>query len=101
VHQHTAFFGSHGRIELSNPFAQAPDRQAQILIGGDRGIWDPAVESHETFEPLNMYINQAEKFCQAVEKGKLEFPLEDALANMRIIDDLFRSGKSGAWENVD
>jgi predicted dehydrogenase len=101
VHQHMAFFGSHGRIELSDPFAQAPDRQAQILIGGDRGIWDPAMESHETFEPLNMYINQAEKFCQAVEKGKLEFPLEDALANMRIIDALFRSGKSGAWENVD
>ncbi len=100
VQQHMAFFGSHGRIELSDPFAQAPDREAQILIGGDRGIWDPAVEGYESFAPLNMYINQTEEFCQAVESGKLEFPLEDGLANMRILDALFRSGKSGAWETV-
>ena len=100
VHQHMAFFGSHGRIELSDPFAQAPDRHAQILIGGDRGIWDPALEEYETFEPLNMYANQAEEFSAAVRGGTLEFPLEDALANMRILDALFRSGKSGAWENV-
>jgi predicted dehydrogenase len=100
VQQHMAFFGSHGRIELADPFAQAPDRKAQILIGGDRGIWDDAVESQESFEPLNMYINQAEEFCQAVHNGTLEFPLEDALANRRILDTLFHSGKSGAWETV-
>ncbi len=100
VQQHMAFFGSHGRIELSDPFAQAPDRSARILIGGDRGIWDDAVEEFETFEPLNMYVNQAEEFSAAVRGGELEFPLEDALANMRILDALFRSGKSGAWESV-
>jgi len=100
VQQHMAFFGSHGRIELSDPFAQAPDRKAQILIGGDRGIWDAAVEDYETFEPLNMYVNQAEEFSAAVRGGELEFPLEDALNNMRILDALFRSGESGAWETV-
>ena len=100
VQQHMAFFGSHGRIELSDPFAQPSDRKAQILIGGDRGIWDDAVEEYETFEPLNMYANQAEEFSAAVRGGTLEFPLEDALANMRILDALFRSGKSGTWENV-
>ena len=100
VQQHMAFFGSHGRIELSDPFAQAPGRKAQILIGGDRGIWDDAVEEYETFEPLNMYVNQAEEFSAAVRGGVLEFPLEDALANMHILDALFRSGKSGSWENV-
>jgi len=100
VQQHIGFFGSHGRIELSDPFAQAPDRPARILVGGDRGIWDPAVEAFETFEPVNMYVNQAEEFSAAVRGGVLEFPLEDALQNMRIIDALFRSGKSGAWEAV-
>lgn len=100
VQQHMAFFGSHGRIELSDPFAQAPDRKAQILIGGDRGIWDPAVEEYESFEPLNMYINQAEEFSAAVRGGKLEFPLEDGLANMRVLDALFRSGERGAWQAV-
>ena len=47
-----------------------------------------------------MYVNQAEEFSAAVRGGKLEFPLEDGLANMRILDALFRSGKSGAWEAV-
>ena len=47
-----------------------------------------------------MYVNEAEKFNAAVRGGTLEFPLEDALANMRILDALFRSGKIGAWENV-
>ena len=28
----------------------------------------------------------------------LEFPIEDAIANMRVIDALFRSAKSGSWE---
>ena len=58
------------------------------------------MEEYETFEPLNMYVNQAEKFSTAVRGGKLEFPLEDGLANMRILDALFRSGKSGTWEAV-
>ena len=100
VQQHMAFFGSHGRIELADPFAQAPDREARILIGGDRGIWDDAVEEYETFEPLNMYTNQVEEFSAAVRGGELEFPLEDGLANMRVLDALLRSGKSGVWEEM-
>jgi len=30
----------------------------------------------------------------------LPFGIEDAIANMRVIDALFRSEKSGAWEAV-
>jgi hypothetical protein len=33
-----------------------------------------------------------------VDGAKLEFPIEDAIANMRVIDALFRSAKSGTWE---
>ena len=36
--------------------------------------------------------------------GEVEAPLaygvEDAIANMRVIDELFRSERSGAWEAV-
>jgi hypothetical protein len=39
--------------------------------------------------------------AETIRSGKpLEFPLEDSLANMRVIDALFRAGKSGKWENV-
>jgi hypothetical protein len=33
-----------------------------------------------------------------VDEAKLEFPIEDAIANVRVIDALFRSAKSGSWE---
>jgi hypothetical protein len=33
-----------------------------------------------------------------VEGSPLEFGIEDAIANMRVIDALFRSAKSGTWE---
>ena len=29
-----------------------------------------------------------------------EFPLENAVQNMRIIDAIFRSAKAGGWEKV-
>jgi hypothetical protein len=30
----------------------------------------------------------------------LPFPLEDAVANMRALDAVFRAGKSARWEEV-
>jgi hypothetical protein len=31
-------------------------------------------------------------------QAPLEFPIEDAVSNMRIIDALFRSAERGSWE---
>ena len=31
-------------------------------------------------------------------EGPLEFPIEDAIANMRVIDAAFRSARGGGWE---
>ena len=31
-------------------------------------------------------------------EAPLEFPIEDAIANMRVIDAAFRSARSGSWE---
>ncbi len=44
---------------------------------------------------------QGEAFSRAI-RGEIELPygVEDAVQNMRIIDALFRSEKSGRWEGV-
>jgi predicted dehydrogenase len=44
---------------------------------------------------------QGEAFSRAV-RGEVALPhgIEDAIANMRVIDALFRSERSGAWEAV-
>jgi predicted dehydrogenase len=45
------------------------------------------------------YTLQGDAFSRAVlGEAPLEFPIEDAIANMRVIDAAFRSARSGGWE---
>ncbi len=55
----------------------------------------------EELPAVDQYQLQGEAFSRAV-RGEFALPygIEDAIANMRIIDALFRSEKSGAWEPV-
>jgi predicted dehydrogenase len=50
---------------------------------------------------VDQYTLQGDAFARAIREGvPLEFPLEDAVRNMRVIDAIFRSGRSGRWEQV-
>jgi predicted dehydrogenase len=98
AHQRVTIVGDQGRIEIMIPFNAPPDRPTEIaiddgadLFGGGRRI--------ETFSVCDQYTLQGDAFSRAVRDGSpLEFPLEDAVANMAVIDALFRSARSGAWE---
>jgi predicted dehydrogenase len=90
--------GDKGRIEVMIPFNAPPERPAEIaidtgadLIGGGRRV--------EQFPVCDQYTLQGDAFSRAIVDGSpLEFPIEDAIANMAVIDALFRSAKSGSWE---
>jgi predicted dehydrogenase len=98
AHQRVTIMGDQGRIEVMIPFNAPIDRPTEIaidpgadLLGGGRRI--------ETFPVCDQYTLQGDAFSRAIVDGAaLEFPIEDAIANMRVIDALFRSAKSGAWE---
>ena len=98
AHQRVTIVGDQGRIEVMIPFNAPTDRPTEIaidtgadLIGGGRRV--------ETLPVCDQYTLQGDAFSSAiVDEAKLEFPIEDAIANMRVIDALFRSAKSGAWE---
>ena len=98
AHQRVTIMGDQGRIEVMIPFNAPIDRPTEIaidpgadLIGGGRKI--------ETFPVCDQYTLQGDAFSRAIRDGSpLEFPIEDAIANMRVIDALFRSAKSGGWE---
>ncbi len=61
----------------------------------------PQVAETETFEAVNQYTLQGDNFSRRLRTGEpAPFPLETAIANMRVIDALFRSGESGQWESV-
>ena len=101
VHQHMAIHGTEGRIELPDPFAQSPTREARISILGPRQIWEPLNEEVETLERVNQYVPQAEAFCAAVRgEAPPAFPLEESIKMMQALDALARSGESGRWEEV-
>ena len=98
AHQRVTIVGDAGRIEVLIPFNAPPERPAEIaidtgvdLIGGGRRV--------EQFATCDQYTLQGDAFSRAIVDGSpLEFGIEDAVANMRVIDALFRSAKSGSWE---
>jgi predicted dehydrogenase len=97
-YQRMQIFGTKARIEIEIPFNAPPDRPCRIFIddGTQPGGGSAAMES---FEVVNQYALQGDAFARAIRTGApLEFPLEDSVRNMRVLDAIFRSGKSGGWE---
>jgi predicted dehydrogenase len=97
--QRVIISGSLGRIEIEIPFNAPPDRPCRIFV---EDAPPGEVPDRQTVElPVcDQYTIQGDLFSQAVRKGRpAPYPLEDSVSNMRVIDALFRSGSSGAWEN--
>ena len=102
AHQRVTIVGDKGRIEVAIPFNAPPDRPTHITIdsGADlvrrrragRGISRSAI---------NIRCRATPSRAPCCGEAPLEFPIEDAIANMRVIDALFRSAKSGRGRSPD
>lgn len=91
-------FGTGGRIEIQIPFNAPPDRPCRIFTDDGSAPGDASARE-ETFEVCDQYGLQGDEFARLIRTGeKPEFPLEDAVANMRVIDAVFRSAHTGQWE---
>src|SRR6266487_3538387 len=90
--QRVNIFGTEGRVEIEIPFNAPPDRPCKMwLQQGDE------VEEM-LLDVCNQYTIQGDMFSQAVlNDTEAPTPLEDAVANMRVIEAVLRSAKSGAW----
>ena len=101
-YQRMQVFGTAGRIEVEIPFNAPPDRPCQVFVDDGSGAPSTSSAVIETFETMDQYTAQGDDFSMAVRTGEpLEFPVENAVRNMRILDALFRSGESGQWERVE
>jgi len=84
-------FGTKGRIEMEIPYNIPPDRPSRIFIDG----------RVEEFAAVDQYTIQGDLFSDAIQNGgEVPVPLENAVANMRVIEAVLRSGASGSWETV-
>jgi predicted dehydrogenase len=98
AYQRVQILGTKGRVEIEIPFNAKPDEPSRILIddGSDLGGSKIVVE---TVPACNQYTLQGDDFSRVVLGEKApDWPIEDAIANMRVIDAIFRSAKSGRWE---
>jgi predicted dehydrogenase len=98
--QRMQFHGTKGRIEVEIPFNAPNDRPARLLISENTST-GVASERWVELPVCDQYGVAATSFAEAILKGSAQaVPLEDTRANMRVIDAVFRSAQSGAWERT-
>ena len=99
-YQRMQILGTDGRIEIEIPFNAPPDRACRIFVDDGSELGDRSARI-ETFDVVNQYTLQGDLFADAVRNGRaLPFPLEDSVKNMRVLDAVFRAGRSGRFEEV-
>ncbi len=95
--QRVQAFGTKGRVEVEIPFNAPNDRPCRVRVDDGGDVFGSGIETL-TFEACDQYTIQAELFSRAIlEDLPTPIPLEDALANMRVIAAVFRSAETGAW----
>lgn len=99
--QGVQIFGSEGRIDMVTPFTWPAEEPARIRIAGAAPLPPGDPGTPEAIGGGDHYRLQGDDFARAVRgAAPLEFPIETAVANMRVIDALFRAGASGRFEDV-
>ena len=100
VYQRVQVCGTKRRIEIQIPF-NAPLGGETKVFSDDGSTLDGASIAAQTLPACNMYTLQGDAFSRAI-RGEIALPygVEDAIANMRVIDALFESEKSGGWVNI-
>jgi predicted dehydrogenase len=97
-HQRMQIIGTKGRIELEIPFNAPPDRPTRILVDSTGDLLGSGVRVEE-FPICDQYGIQGDLFSRAIlDGGEVPTPLEESVANMAVIDAVFRSAATGAWE---
>ena len=95
--QRVQILGTRGRIEVEIPFNAPNDRPCRVFVDDGRDVFGNGVEML-TFPTCDQYTIQGDLFSQAIlDDTPPPIPLEDALANMRVIEAVFRSSESGGW----
>jgi len=97
-YQRMQFLGTKGRIEIEIPYNAPNDRPTRIFIDDGRDVFGGGIRT-ETIPVCDQYTVQGDAFSRAIREGsEVPVPLEDAIANMAVIEAVFHAGESGRWE---
>lgn len=91
-HQSVEIFGTEGRMDIPMPFNPSSDKPTHIYL------WNEEGKQVLQFDPCNQYTLQGDNFSKAiVEEKDLPFGMDDAIANMKVIDAVVASNRKGKW----
>ncbi|MFQ5731072.1 MAG: Gfo/Idh/MocA family protein [Planctomycetaceae bacterium] len=94
-YQRVNIFGTTGRVEIEIPFNAPPDRPCKLWHQTGAGI------EEITCDVCDQYTIQGDLFAEAVlNDTPVPTPIEDAVANMRVIEAVFASAEGGGWQTV-
>jgi predicted dehydrogenase len=89
-YQRVKIFGTKGYIEIEIPFNAPPEKPCKIWYGDGNDIKEVVLEI------CDQYTIQGDLFSQAIFANKpVPTPLEDALANMLVVEAIVKSNKQG------
>lgn len=88
--QRADLHGTLGRIEIELPFNPSPVEPTSLLVcKGEK-------KENILIDPIDQYTLQGDAFSRAILDGSdVPTPLSDGIANMRVIDAVFRSAREG------
>jgi predicted dehydrogenase len=97
-HQSLDILGTRGRIAMEIPWSMPHERPSRLLVeDGSRASGEGPVEVW--FPACDQWGEECDRFCEAIRNGApAPVPIEDAVANMRVLDAIARSARSGQWE---
>jgi predicted dehydrogenase len=94
-YQRVNIFGDAGRIEIEIPFNAPPDQPCKMWLETSAGI------EEMMFDICDQYTIQGDLFSLAViNDAPVPTPLEDAVANMKVIEAVIESGRAAKWIEI-
>ena len=95
--QRVQIFGTEGRLEIRSPLFAPADEPTVLFLDSSKKL------GFELAKPIKIaksdqYRLQAESFTRVIQgKEVLEYGVDDAVKQMKVIDAVFRSAKQNRW----
>ena len=100
-HQWVDIFGARARLAVEIPWSMPSDRPSRLILDDGLSLTKETLVSLP-FDPCDQWQVQCDRFCEAIQSGApAPIPIEDAIANMQVIDAIFRSVRTGRWERPE
>ena len=94
-YQRVHILGTEGRIEIEIPFNAPPDKSTRIWLHSKSDT------EEIRFDPIDQYTIQGDLFSQSIlSNTSVPTELEDAVNNMKVIEQIFESSKQGVWMKI-